>query len=391
MAETSYIIQNGRRLNLKDSTARKTIGSCDELQTEAKHCLVHAINELNEKVGSGGGGGGGGTPGKDGEDGATFTPSVDSEGNLSWTNDKGLENPETVNIKGPKGDKGNTGDTGASGANATINGVNTLIIQAGSGISLSQSGNVLTITASGGGGGFCPKIVVTAPTGSTVTCKKGDTVLNAEEVNRTWTFNVTEYGEWTVAGNGRSVVVPVDTVKQYNVPLFEYIVLQHIQSTGTQYIDTGWKPAKGDTLTIESSLSSGTSEAGFAGYHNQWELYYESMKINAWSSGTTITATQIPSGTVSYNQRNTVQIRFDTAQSSGTAYLFAYKTDSYPFNGRIYSAVVKNSAGTIIRNFYPAKRNSDGVVGLYDLKNSKFYTNAGSGTFTAGAETGEYL
>lgn len=36
----------------------------------------------------------------DGEDGATFTPSVDSSGNLSWTNDKELKNPAPVNIKG---------------------------------------------------------------------------------------------------------------------------------------------------------------------------------------------------------------------------------------------------------------------------------------------------
>ena len=33
-------------------------------------------------------------------DGATFTPSVDADGNLSWTNDKGRNNPATVNIKG---------------------------------------------------------------------------------------------------------------------------------------------------------------------------------------------------------------------------------------------------------------------------------------------------
>lgn len=33
-------------------------------------------------------------------DGATFTPSVDDAGNLSWTNDKGRENPATKNIKG---------------------------------------------------------------------------------------------------------------------------------------------------------------------------------------------------------------------------------------------------------------------------------------------------
>lgn len=37
----------------------------------------------------------------DGEfDGATFTPAVDLDGNLSWTNDKGKANPATVNIKG---------------------------------------------------------------------------------------------------------------------------------------------------------------------------------------------------------------------------------------------------------------------------------------------------
>ena len=39
-------------------------------------------------------------------DGATFTPSVSSDGDLSWSNDKGLDNPTTVNIKGQKGDTG---------------------------------------------------------------------------------------------------------------------------------------------------------------------------------------------------------------------------------------------------------------------------------------------
>jgi len=35
--------------------------------------------------------------------GATFTPSVDAEGNISWSNDKGLQNPDTQNIKGSQG------------------------------------------------------------------------------------------------------------------------------------------------------------------------------------------------------------------------------------------------------------------------------------------------
>lgn len=47
-----------------------------------------------------------GVQGIQGKTGITFTPHVDSQGNLSWTNDGGLENPVTVNIKGQKGDTG---------------------------------------------------------------------------------------------------------------------------------------------------------------------------------------------------------------------------------------------------------------------------------------------
>lgn len=60
-----------------------------------------------------------GIQGKQGNTGVTFTPHVDEQGNLSWTNDGGLENPKTVNIKGPKGEdstvpgpKGEKGDDG---------------------------------------------------------------------------------------------------------------------------------------------------------------------------------------------------------------------------------------------------------------------------------------
>lgn len=50
-----------------------------------------------------------------GKDGVTFVPSLDEEGNLSWTNDGGLDNPSTVNIKGPQGDMGPQGPQGEQG------------------------------------------------------------------------------------------------------------------------------------------------------------------------------------------------------------------------------------------------------------------------------------
>jgi hypothetical protein len=41
--------------------------------------------------------------------------------------------------------------------------------------------------------------------------------------------------------------------------------------------------------------------------------------------------------------------------------------------------------GTLIRNYIPAKRASDSVIGLYDTVNNEFYENAGTGTFIAGS------
>ena len=59
-----------------------------------------------------------GPQGDPGTAGTTYTPHVDDNGNLSWTNDGGEENPETKNIKGPPGTPGSKGDTGKSAYDA---------------------------------------------------------------------------------------------------------------------------------------------------------------------------------------------------------------------------------------------------------------------------------
>jgi len=86
---------------LKDEEARQEI-----------EVLKEQIEELEF---TGGGSGSSGKPGEDGEDGATFIPSIDEDGNLSWSNDKNLENPDTINIKGEQGEKGEKGDKGDKG------------------------------------------------------------------------------------------------------------------------------------------------------------------------------------------------------------------------------------------------------------------------------------
>lgn len=98
-----------------------------------------------------------GAQGPAGENGGYYTPAVSDSGNLTWTASKaGMPSVAGSNIKGQKGDKGDPGDPGAQGpagadgapgAAATINGVNVLTLEAGTNVSLNQSGSTLTINA----------------------------------------------------------------------------------------------------------------------------------------------------------------------------------------------------------------------------------------------------
>ena len=70
-----------------------------------------------------------GAPGADGKDGVTFTPSVDPNGDLSWSNDGGRPNPETVNLRGAQGEAATIQvgqvTTGAAGSEAVVTNVGT--------------------------------------------------------------------------------------------------------------------------------------------------------------------------------------------------------------------------------------------------------------------------
>ena len=67
-------------------------------------------------------------------------------------------------------------------------------------------------------------------------------------------------------------------------------------------------------------------------------------------------------------------------------YLFALRNNtsaSSQGNIRMYYAKLYHS-GVLARDFVPCYRKADSVIGMYDLENDVFYTNAGSGTFTKG-------
>ena len=110
--------------------------------------LNHIEQGIQDATQSGGGGSGG----------ATFTPSVSSDGVISWTNDKGLPNPDPVDIMGPEGPKGPKGDTPVKGVDYWTDSDKAELVQdvlgqlpeispyeIGSGLKLDESTNTLSV------------------------------------------------------------------------------------------------------------------------------------------------------------------------------------------------------------------------------------------------------
>ena len=81
----------------------------------------------------------------------------------------------------------------------------------------------LYITPEANAGGFVPQIIVTAPTGSTVTAALGDKVYTAQEQDGKWIIDVPSYGTYTVtaalAEQKATAEVTVTAVQQYPVTL----------------------------------------------------------------------------------------------------------------------------------------------------------------------------
>lgn len=69
--------------------------------------------------------------------------------------------------------------------------------------------------------------------------------------------------------------------------------------------------------------------------------------------------------------------------------IFCANKNGEPFwiasNMRLYYLKVY-SGGTVIADFVPCYRKSDGEIGVYEVKSGKFYGNVGTGTFTKGNE-----
>lgn len=210
----------------------------------------------------------------------------------------------------------------------------------------------------------------------------------------------------------------------HQVPQAEYAVLAYIQSTGTQYVDTGYLPNPATSMEAEL-LMTGTfspsdnngspfgvqnSSIGYSmnfggSAEGKYTLYPWLNKT--YGNGGSVTPFTVTDSIIRTRNRLTVRngsITWGTVTAScdektttntTSLMLFAARINgtAYPFNSygmRVFSWKIFEN-GVLARDFIPVKRNADNAAGLYDRVNDKFYANAGTGAFIAGAETGAYI
>lgn len=185
-----------------------------------------------------------------------------------------------------------------------------------------------------------------------------------------------------------------------------YKRLQYIQSSGAQYVDTGFVPNQDTRVVAEFETQSNNGD---------WRCVFGARTTgnNAQSLGFYLSNADVFSGfygnskqfsfpgigvagvhTVDWN-KNTITldgtaqtVTAQTYNSTVSLYICSVHTpvvaDTHYLQGKIYSCQVYDD-GVLARDYLPA-RTSDGDVGLYDNVDGLFYPNAGTGVFLAGPE-----
>ena len=175
-----------------------------------------------------------------------------------------------------------------------------------------------------------------------------------------------------------------------------YTQLEYIESAGTQYIDTGISvPHESSKVVVQFSTSNTTQDAPISGYaYSTWgwstNMLYVSNKQKFGING--VVGPTVVAGTVYEVEYSNTYFKINGATTSATftGYVDGYNNTVFYGNGKrgqykLYFYKLYNGS-LLVRDYVPAKRNSDGSVGLYDLVSNTFFGNSGTGTFTAGPE-----
>ena len=173
-----------------------------------------------------------------------------------------------------------------------------------------------------------------------------------------------------------------------------YQQLAYIESTGTQYIDTGFLPTYGDSsvvITFKPTKAVTSKEQWVFG---QW---YGSNGWRCGGSGSSYGYINYETSRGFYFANSSSNLNKNIGMSPKSnitseypMLLFAQQEGGragYVENSffRVYECKIWNIQN-LVRDFIPCYRKEDGEIGMFDVVGGAFYTNQGTGTFVAGPE-----
>lgn len=212
-------------------------------------------------------------------------------------------------------------------------------------------------------------------------------------------FGLSGGGVFRIKNGGRYGVLKVGEPIVPPTPMETYTRLTYIECDGQQYIDLGYVVKEDDVIEANFILTKVASADHFlfGTVDTKSGLWYELYSNTAYArfghtSSTSVSSSaykysiklskgsvQIGTGTTSltYNAMPTTPINLFAGRSSaGAAYSYGYY--------RCTKFRISDSNG-LVMDLVPAKRDSDGVVGMLDLVSGAFYTSAEE-PFIAGEE-----
>ena len=267
----------------------------------------------------------------------------------------------------------------------------------------------------------------------------GDTVLTQDE---DWRGQEAEKLTGVIDLNGHNLTVSALTGNATIIDTTEdYKLLDSITSTGTQFVNTGYKP--NDKTVVEAKFNVKTPTTGWGeffactsddgcksnkyppptGFGAGWDIYRcrwnndktaskiggfvggKSGSVNV--TGNTVVTVKLENGKFTVNGTTSTFAASPTYTGTLDLYIFGCNcpcpwgsgdanrakntaaNDLYRAQAMTLYSFKITENGVVQRDFLPARRMSDNMVGLLDRQNGVFYpNNASSGAdFTAGAET----
>lgn len=225
-----------------------------------------------------------------------------------------------------------------------------------------------------------------------------------ENLTQNTEYHIKSYGQ-----NASGLVYGSELVRStLNSPIpSTYQLVEYLESSGTQYINTGYMPDIAHTIIGKLSVNSGFSTANGIGCYDtntaiKKRCFFGGMPNDEYLN--------IANSTSGYTG---LQIQFDTQQHLYTLtpssvsideytainvneypseifILFGYWTHTpttsinYAHIKLSYFKVMYNNS--YLKRMYPVYRKADNKPGMYDIVNGVFYTNQGTGEFIVGPD-----